>query len=230
LEGNWKVLELTKWVPATAREGGGLIIDSDQKAKTEILVKLSKNTISRRLIMKLSRRTVLVAAVAVVSAALTITATWAAPPTSKETGLIGAWTGGTDDEYLEWMAIHTGSNPTSGEMLLNWVYVRPGLLSVSHKYPNVTRLTAGHGVWEQIRKRQYRYTWYARGVDDAPNPIVYYTVRVTGLATVTASDNVSINYTYEVFDGFVSPQQMSTLTPFAYQGQASETRLPLVTP
>lgn len=169
----------------------------------------------------------------VVTAAVVLTATfaiaavrgpaWAAPGGD----LIGSWTGGTNDEYLEWMGTHTGSTAKSGEMALNWVYVRAGLLNVGGAYPAVTRLTPGSGVWEQVGRGKYAYTWYARGVDDTP--VVYYTVRVRGLATLMDDDNVSISYTYEVFSGFASPEDMSTATPVeTYEGWASEIRLPLV--
>jgi hypothetical protein len=205
--------------------------------------------------MKTKRNFAIVLTAVLVIAAIG-TAAWAAEtPIPKATGLAGSWTGGTADEYMEWMAIHTpGTNPTGGEMLMNWVKVDPRLIQVSGLFPGATRLTPGHGVWEKTEvsghfpgatrltpghgdwektvKGQYMYTWYAYGMGDIDgNPVRYYTVRVTGLATMTDSDNVSISYRYDVFGGYVAPQDMST-TPIVhtYSGDASEKRLTLVTP
>jgi hypothetical protein len=183
--------------------------------------------------MKTKRNFAIVLTAVLVIAAIG-TAAWAAEtPIPKATGLAGSWTGGTADEYMEWMAIHTpGTNPTGGEMLMNWVKVDPRLIQVSGHFPGATRLTPGHGDWEKTVKGQYMYTWYAYGMGDIDgNPVRYYTVRVTGLATMTDSDNVSISYRYDVFGGYVAPQDMST-TPIVhtYSGDASEKRLTLVTP
>jgi hypothetical protein len=186
--------------------------------------------------MKLSRTTVLVTALTVVlTAALAITAIgappWAAPgPDSKDSGLIGTWYGHSDGA-IRWLAVHTaGSNFTSGQMLMNWVSVAPKYLTYGDTYSSVTRLTPGHGVWEQIGKGQYKYTWYAYGIPDTGDPL--YTLRVSGVAKNTDSDNVSIDFTYEVFDGRLEPHEISGHTPlnFPLPGTAEETRVPLVTP
>ncbi len=184
--------------------------------------------------MKTKRNLAIVLTAVLVIASTGTAAGPASPPTSKETGLIGSWEGGTADEYLAWMAIHTpGSNTTSGEMLMNWVYVRSGLIQVSGHYPGATRLTPGHGVWAQTGKGEYKYTWYAYGMSETADgtPVLHYTARVTGLATMADIDNVSISYTYDVFGGYVAPQDMPTaLIVHSYSGGAGEKRLTLATP
>jgi len=177
--------------------------------------------------------TIVMTASVMLATVLAIAAVRTAASAPPDNGLIGAWTGGTVDEYLEWMGTHTGSTARSGEMQLSWVYVKDGLLTVGGAYPTVTYLTPGYGVWEQVGKGKFKYTWYARGVDNSldDTPIVYYTVRVTGLTTFLDNDNVNISYTYEIFSGLRSPEDMATMAPVeVYVGQANETRLPLVTP
>ena len=184
----------------------------------------------------------------VLTALLVIVATgtvaWDSPgPDSKECGLIGTWYGHAYSS-LKWLAVQTAGSKDArnGEMLLNWVYVSGSLLHVkgaSINYSNVTHMTPGHGVWEQIDKGpyrygkgQYNYTWYAYGLNASGN--VVYSLRVRGLAKNTDCDNVAIDFTYEVFDGLVLPQDMSESTPvFTIQsepGNSGETRVPLVTP
>ena len=179
----------------------------------------------------------------VLTALLVIVATgtvaWDSPgPDSKECGLIGTWYGHAYST-MTWLAVQTAGSKDArnGEMLLNWVHVSSGLLQVNG-YP-ATSLTPGHGVWELTDKGpccsgkgQYNYTWYAYGLNASGN--VLYSVRVSGLATNTDCDDVAIDFTYEVFDGQVLPQDMSEGTPvFTIQsepGNSGETRVPLVTP
>lgn len=165
-------------------------------------------------------------------------------------GLIGTWYGYTDSA-LRWMGVHTaGTTNTQGEMLMDWLWIRPEYLKVwdgqEYMYPTVTRLSGGHGVWEQAGKGTYKYTWYAYGSDTSYTPDegvtweVYpipltnplYSVRVSGLARQTSCDRIDIDYTYEIFDGFVPPQDMSGTTPVVIPGTAVELRVPLtvVTP
>ena len=154
------------------------------------------------------------------------------PPPPQECGLIGTWTGHAASS-MYWLGVQTpGSNgPADGEMLLNWTEIASYLLHAG--YPDVTHMTPGHGVWQKSGNGpasvQYNYTWYAYGLDDSG--YVEYSVRVSGVAQNTDCNDVSINYTYEVFDGYVLPQNMSGVTPVdTITGAAAETRVPLVTP
>jgi hypothetical protein len=109
-------------------------------------------------------------------------------------------------------------------MLLDWVSVDPGLLA------GAAVLTPGRGVWQEIRKGQYKYTWYAYGLDELGER--FYSVRVSGLATLADCNNVDISYTYEIFYPSVDPHRMSEAVPVEViptspPGQAHETRVPL---
>ncbi len=163
-------------------------------------------------------------------------------------GLIGTWYGQTDSA-LRWMGVHTaGATMTQGEMLLDWLWIGAEYLKLGNQqdgyvYENVTRLSDGHGVWEQTGKGTYKYTWYAYGSDTSYTPdgvqpaVVYpipvdnqplYTVRVSGIARQTSCDRIDITYNYEIFNGFVPPQEMSGATPIgAIAGDAVEWRTPL---
>ena len=151
----------------------------------------------------------------------------------KECGLIGAWYGNAGSP-LSWLGVHTaGSTPTEGEMQLNWVRVKNSLLNVNNTYPTATRITDGRGVWVQTAKGQYKYTWYAYGIGTSANDPPVYSVRVSGTAQNTDCDNIFINFTYEIFNGLVLPQDMSGAIPVTtITDIASETRTPLtvVTP
>ena len=131
------------------------------------------------------------------------------------------------------MGVHTaGTTITKGEMLLDWNRVSASLLNVYGQYPEATSLTGGRGVWEQVGKGQYKYTWYAYGIG-TPGYSPIYSVRVSGTAKNTDCDNIAIDSTYEVFDGFVLPQDMSDAVPvLAITTGAVTTRVPLtvVTP
>jgi hypothetical protein len=146
-------------------------------------------------------------------------ASWAAPSTAPaECGLIGSWSGyETGDLY--WLGTHSpGTYPTSGTMQMDWTYVSPSLLS------GAARLTNGRGVWELVRKGQYRYTWYAYGLDASGG--TFYTVRVSGLAQNTDCNNVQIGYKYEIFYPPVEPALMSSAVPVEVKtGTAYEKRL-----
>ena len=162
----------------------------------------------------------------------------AAAAVGPECGLIGTWYGKAGSS-LTWMGGHTpGSTFTKGEMLMKWVRVRDDLLTVGYQYPTVTRLSDGHGVWEQTGKGQYKYTWYAYGSEtflnstgqplSAPVGPPVYSVRVSGTAKNADCNNIAIDFNYEVFDGFVLPQDMSTATLVGnIVDTAEETRVPL---
>jgi hypothetical protein len=179
---------------------------------------------------------VLTAVLAIVAIGIAAPAAPPPGPDSKESGLIGTWSGWADAPWsyglnADWLAVCTpGSNGAkNGEMVMNWVYLNPYLRNWYNNYPAVVNLTPGHGVWEQTGKNQYKYVWYAYGVDSSGN--VVNSFRVTGTATNTDADNFSLTYLYEVFNGVVAPQDMSTQTPaHSTAGNGGLTRIPLVTP
>lgn len=162
--------------------------------------------------------------------------------------LVGSWTGYADSpEYpaIVWSAVHTATDPSGkrGTMQINFVYVSPSLITWYGGYPNVTHLSPGNGIWEKTKKGQYKYTWYAYGMntfeDDQTGLITTphypaYTIRVSGFVTsITDCNTVSIIYLYELFDysseePFVSPQNMESKTPaHSTSGEAIEFRNPL---
>lgn len=176
---------------------------------------------------KICRRSCIVAIALV--AVFALIAAWpcdspAAGP--DECGMIGTWYGSAGP--LKWLGVHTaGSTITKGEMVLQWVLVRDYLVIVYDMYPDATLLTDGRGVWEMTARNEYKYTWYAYGISTLANSPIY-SVRVSGLAKNTDCDNVGIDFTYEVFDGFVLPQNMSGTDPVvAIVDVARETRVPL---
>jgi len=139
---------------------------------------------------------------------------------------------------LKWLGVHTAGSrdAENGEMLLQWVRLEGWLLAACNDLESTcgiaTSVTPGHGVWEQTRKGEYKYTWYAYGIESADSPPVF-SVRVSGLATNIDCDNIAIDYTYEIFAGFVLPQDMSGASPVgAITDVAGEERVPLtvVTP
>jgi hypothetical protein len=168
---------------------------------------------------------------AVLAIAVMSTAAGAAPgPSSKGCSLVGTWSGWADHTWpnssMAWLAVQTADNATKGEILMNWVFVRSELLSFGEVV--ASHLTPGHGVWEQTANGQYKYTWYAYGIDADGNPV--FSVRVSGVVTTTDCNNVSITYAYEVFAGQVAPQDMSSENAiYGTGGEAGETRVPLVT-
>jgi hypothetical protein len=73
----------------------------------------------------------------------------------------------------------------------HWACVSPSLLS------GAARLTNGRGVWEQVRKAQYKYRWHAYGLDASGG--TFYTVCVSGLAQTTDCKSTQIGYKHEIF-------------------------------
>jgi hypothetical protein len=155
---------------------------------------------------------------AALAAATLGTGALAAGPT--ECSLIGTWYGNAGDD-MYWLGNHTaGSTNVKGALLMDWVGVNPRLMG-----PGATRLTGGHGVWEQTGRGQYKYTWYAYSVDPTGQPL--YAIRVKGLATTTTCDRVDIGYAYEIFAIAGWPQDYSGDALYSTSGSAMETRAPL---
>lgn len=200
-----------------------------------------------------TRRNLRVVLTVALGIAASCTTAWAQPP--AECGLTGTWSGYADSPWpnssIAWLSVHTpGSNPQDGEMLLNFVFAKSSLLTLYGHYAAV-QLTPGHGFWTQIAKApaappmppapptpgnppgppvqeiQYSYTWYAYGISSSGVPL--YSVQVSGIAQNTDCNDVVISYKYEVFDGIVAPQNMSSQTPlYTTAGSAAETRIPVV--
>lgn len=165
------------------------------------------------------------------AAVFALTAAWprtAAAAGPQECSLIGTWYGNAGP--LKWLGVQTaGTHDKNGEMLLHWVQVRDDLVTAYGYFPSATRITDGRGVWEMTARDEYKYTWYAYGISSSEDPPVY-SVRVSGLATNTDCNNTAIDFKYEIFPGFVLPQNM-TETDLFITDVAAETRVPLtVTP
>ena len=144
---------------------------------------------------------------------------WAAGP--PDCGMVGTWYGNVSSQ-LSFFAVHSaGTSDKKGVMVLNWVTVKDDLLV------GAARLTEGRGVWEQVSRGQYKYTWYAYGINADGGKS--YSVRVSGIATNVDCDNIAFEYTFEVFGPFVRPQDMSGQTPFSYiyDTDGAMTRVPL---
>jgi hypothetical protein len=165
------------------------------------------------------------------------TVAWAAPG-PKECGLIGTWAGAAGGS-MQWMAIHTAgsTDDKSGEMLLDLFHVENYLLNpaavTAVTGSPATRMSGGHGVWQQHQLGRghynYNYTWYTYGINESGYPV--YTVRVRGVATNTDCDNVQISYTYEVFPAAFPPQAVVGTPLYSTSSEdAGEMRVPLMTP
>jgi hypothetical protein len=144
----------------------------------------------------------------------------------KECSVIGTWAGNAGDD-MYWLGGHTaGSTLIKGELLLDLIFVSDDLLQ------NATRLTPGRGVWESTGKGEYKYTWYAYGINESGEPI--YTVRVSGTSTIKDCDTNIIQYLYEIFqtNSAWPPQDLSGDPDYSMSGVAYESRIRLkvVTP
>ncbi len=173
-------------------------------------------------------------------------AAWAKKPAipACPAGLAGTWVGGAGSD-IRWLATHTSDslNPTKGEMIMNWTYIKPSFIGGS---TSGFTLTPGHGIWQLNAEGNYDYTWYAYAISrgDAysiyPEGTIAYTVRVSGVAmlkdpsdpTVTNCDIVYIYYHFDGAEGEVLPTEFATTSYFeGPQGWAVEGRVPLtVTP
>jgi hypothetical protein len=187
------------------------------------------NTSERRTEMKTSnifKRSFLIVMLTAVIFALDTGWSTSVAAGPKECGVIGTWAGNAGDD-IYWMGVHTaGSTIRKGELLFDWVLVSDDLLQ------NATLLTPGRGVWESTGKSEYKYTWYAYGINESGEPI--YTVRVSGTATIKDCDTNIIQYLYEIFqtNSAWPPQNLSGDPDYSMSGVAYESRIRLkaVTP
>ena len=146
-------------------------------------------------------------------------------------GLTGTWHGEESGDMI-WLAIHTSDSldPTKGEMLMNWIWIKPQLI-----YPAVS-LTPGHGVWRLDSDGTYNYTWYAYAIGTDGTPL--YTVRVSGVAlfgdpfdpdSPYDCDTAYIYYEFAVSESPVPVGELSTANfVVVTTGGAVETRVPMV--
>lgn len=157
-------------------------------------------------------------------------------------GLTGTWVGGAGND-IQWLSTQTSDSldPTKGEMILNWTYIKPTFIGGS---ASGLTLSPGHGVWQLNDDGNYDYTWYAYAIDNNPNNTetygkIVYTVRVSGVVMLVDflnnnldapnCDTAAIYYKFEMADGQYLPwdpdaPSFSTLTE---DWGAGEMRVPL---
>ncbi|MEW6184684.1 MAG: hypothetical protein AB1585_02975 [Thermodesulfobacteriota bacterium] len=161
----------------------------------------------------------------------------AAKKSTCPAGLAGTWVGGAGSD-IGWFATQTSDSldPTKGEMLMNWTYIKPNFIGGS---ASEFTLTPGHGVWQLNAEGNYGYTWYAYALSRIDGSIAGI-VRVSGVAmlkdfndpTVTNCDTVLIYYNFDMATGAVLPTDLATATfQEGPKGWAVEVRVPMtVTP
>ena len=169
-------------------------------------------------------------------------AAWAKRPgfTTCPAGLTGTWIGGAGND-IHWLSTQTSDSldPTKGEMIMNWTYIKPSFIGGSSS--GVT-LSPGHGVWQLNDDGNYDYTWYAYAIDNDPNNTTTYgtivaTIRVSGVVMLVDfndidapnCDTAAIYYHFDMADGEFLPFDpnapvFSTLTS---GWGAGEMRVPL---
>jgi hypothetical protein len=126
--------------------------------------------------MKKARNlSILLLAVIMITSLICGTALAKKPKPTSCSGLTGTWHGEEPGD-MKWLAIHTSdsSDPTKGEMLMNWIWINPNLIGDGNT------LTPGHGVWQLNSDGMYDYTWYSYVIDSTGTPIM--TIRVSGVA------------------------------------------------
>jgi len=181
-----------------------------------------------------------IALIALLVIAVISSTAWAkkpVPPPACPAGLTGTWVGGAGND-IHWLAAHTSDSldPTKGEMIMNWTYIKPGFIGgISSGFT----LTPGHGVWQLNNDGNYDYTWYAYAIDPNTGNIAY-TIRVSGVAmlrdienpTVPNCDIAIIYYNFDMVEGEFFPWDSNTANfQTITSGEAGEMRVPLeVTP
>jgi len=214
---------------------GGCIVNHSKKKLQVIHGKFMRKEKKMR---KMKSLTILFAVLVMFS--LVCGAAWAGKKPQKPpcpAGLAGTWIGGAGND-IRWFATQTSDSldPTKGEMIMNWTYIKPSFPGGSS---SGLTLTPGHGVWQLNDEGNYNYTWYAYALDSETGAIAG-TIRVSGVAmltdpydpTVTDCDTAVIYYKFEIAEGEVLPTELATATfEFFAEGGAGEVRVPLtVTP
>lgn len=194
-----------------------------------------------------TKQTFNIVIIAALAIAIISTTAWAKKPDPLNecpAGLAGTWFGGASTD-LRWFAAQTSDSldPTKGEMILNWTYIKP---SFPGGINSGVTLTTGHGIWQLNDDGDYDYTWYAYAIstDETLSGVavgaIAYTIRVSGVAmlrdiydpTVIDCDSATIYYQFDVAEGEVAPMNFSTSGFVNFEeGSAAEVRVPLeVTP
>lgn len=148
------------------------------------------------------------------------TAAWAKKPVPEPTcSLAGSWAGDAEGD-LGWYGIHTSTDGTKGEMLMNWVY--NSLISDANY-----EMVPGTGVWELTDSdtATYNFTWYSqiKSAETDPEAPFYgavIPVRVSGTAQMNGCDEVIINYLFEIEvkpSEFADPDWVTFDTGIAYE-------------
>jgi hypothetical protein len=140
----------------------------------------------------------------------------------KECGVSGTWASNAGDD-IYWMGGHTaGSTIIKGESLFDGVFVSEDFLQ------KAMLLTPGHGVWESTGKGEYKYTWYAYGINESAEPI--YTIRVSGTSPNKDYNTKILQYVYEIFQTNLvwPPQDLSGDPEYPTSGVAYESRIQLM--
>jgi hypothetical protein len=81
-----------------------------------------------------TKQNFIIALIALLVIAVISSTAWAkkpVPPPACPAGLTGTWVGGAGND-IHWLAAHTSDSldPTKGEMIMNWTYIKPILLVV----------------------------------------------------------------------------------------------------
>lgn len=177
-----------------------------------------------------------VAIIALLSITVISTSAWAKNQKAAcPAGLTGTWVGGAGND-IHWFAAHTSDSldPTKGEMILNWTYIKPSFIGGIN---SGLILTPGHGVWKLNSDGDYDYTWYAYAIDPLSGNI-FATIRVSGVAllrdpddpTVPNCDTAYIYYHFDIAEGEAMILNAASFTEWE-EGGAVQMRVPLeVTP
>lgn len=135
--------------------------------------------------------------------------------------IVGTWFG-VDGTYT-WMNTTTyGSSATVGQLNYEWVKYDPTLEGL---FPGTVRWTNSIGVWEKVKRHEYRFTWVVYGLDAAG--AITFIARASGTKSMANCDHVDIAAVVECWLG---EKDINTVPPdFSFPaGNPTETRMPLV--
>jgi len=147
--------------------------------------------------------------------ALGTASSWAESDTC---GKVGTWFGASQTVFgpLTWLGNVTPANSaTAGQLSLEWVAVPAGFLGNF----GVDRLTNAQGIWEKVKKGEYRFSWVAYGINNTAPWDPIYKMRVSGPFSLVDCDTANLSYTIEFFLPPSSPN------PQIISGTATETRM-----
>jgi len=144
---------------------------------------------------------------------------------SQNCTIVGTWFG-VDGTYT-WVNTTTyGSSATVGQLNYEWVKYDPTLGGL---FPGTVRWTNSIGVWEKVKRHEYRFTWVCYGLDAAG--AITFIGRASGTKSMTNCDHVNIA---AVIECWVGEKDINTVPPdFSFPAgdptqPPTETRMPLV--